>query len=333
MAVQDAQTRMQASGDRKGLQQLDRFMNGLQGYRFNLQAGPDQGPRTGILAQDLQRSGPIGREMVQPGPDQVLRVDPQRALEASLAGLGRLNDRVEALERGGAAPPAEASESPAHTELRDIAGIPREAMFGQGTARDEAREMTGLPAEAFGRGQAAVAAREGFDLPEGLFPREKESVPPSAAETAAAREAAGPQYRIRMGAPQNVRPLPELEATMGPAQDVRPLIRPSQAVGGQLVHPRPSEPALDIAFQRDEMPGAPAPRPNAVLVSNPEALAVVRGWLNGFRNRPETMTRRQLDEISLHLRGLRGPPDMPLRVYLDELSDEAARIHQTLERQ
>lgn len=89
--------------------EVDEFLDALQDRRFTITV-PDgtqnlgtreaievDMPTTGVVAQDLQESQ-VGREMTRPGPGGVLEVDSNRALQGTMAGLGRVNERLRSLE-------------------------------------------------------------------------------------------------------------------------------------------------------------------------------------------------------------------------------------------
>ena len=84
----------------------DRTIAGLRGYEY--QYRPDararlgaemapEGDRYGIMAQDLEAT-PLGRRMVTELPDGTKAVDQKAATTGSLALIGRLGERIDALE-------------------------------------------------------------------------------------------------------------------------------------------------------------------------------------------------------------------------------------------
>jgi len=98
--------------------QMDKFIQGLKGYQYEYKKpdlpGADKGKFSGVMAQDLQKTE-LGKRAVQtmkhtefkagkngefkPGKQiEYLAIDMRQALGAALAGLGRLGQRIEALE-------------------------------------------------------------------------------------------------------------------------------------------------------------------------------------------------------------------------------------------
>ena len=80
-----------------------RLMESLQAhdYRYKDNAPtPDAGKEfIGPMAQELQGAGPAGANMVQEGPDGLLRVDPDRAGLTSLGLIGDLHKRLRTVEK------------------------------------------------------------------------------------------------------------------------------------------------------------------------------------------------------------------------------------------
>jgi hypothetical protein len=68
---------------------LDRLADALRGFTFEYKdpnmPGAAPGPRVGVMAQDAERGGPIGREMVGQGGDGFKRLDIGNGLGAALA--------------------------------------------------------------------------------------------------------------------------------------------------------------------------------------------------------------------------------------------------------
>lgn len=79
----------------------DQLISGLEPeqYRYN---GEDAGTvRLGVMAQDVEQAGPMGEQMVGDAGGGMRGLDKDRALSAALATIGRLGERVEALEARG----------------------------------------------------------------------------------------------------------------------------------------------------------------------------------------------------------------------------------------
>lgn len=77
---------------------VDDFLNSITGYKFTYKdpAKNGEGERLGVMAQDMEKS-PMGSEAVVDGPDGK-QIDMKKALSASLAALGRLNERLNNVE-------------------------------------------------------------------------------------------------------------------------------------------------------------------------------------------------------------------------------------------
>lgn len=91
---------------------IDQFLGSMSPqsfeYRNPMDAGASQGRRTGVMAQDLERSE-VGRQMVQEGPGGQRVIDSNAALSGLLAAQARLHDRLAALEEGRGGAPASQS--------------------------------------------------------------------------------------------------------------------------------------------------------------------------------------------------------------------------------
>jgi hypothetical protein len=66
-------------------------------------SAPSGGKYLGVMAQDLVRTRDVGPQMVSKDPRGALMVEQKPTLSAALAGLGRLNERVRAMEAQGGA--------------------------------------------------------------------------------------------------------------------------------------------------------------------------------------------------------------------------------------
>jgi hypothetical protein len=60
---------------------------------------PRGGEYLGVMAQDLERTPGIGRQLVSENRQGVKQINTGSALEALLAGVGRLDERMRALEK------------------------------------------------------------------------------------------------------------------------------------------------------------------------------------------------------------------------------------------
>lgn len=84
-------------------EQQDELASALKTYMFeydqDAQAqGLPGGPRGGVMAQDLERGGPLGQLAVREGPMGKM-IDRDQGLGLALGGIGRLNERLDELER------------------------------------------------------------------------------------------------------------------------------------------------------------------------------------------------------------------------------------------
>jgi hypothetical protein len=79
--------------------QIDQFLNDLTGYKFNYKEPQKDGSGTqiGVMAQDVEKS-PVGKDMVFKDQEGAKNIDGGEALNAILASLGRLNEKVNNLE-------------------------------------------------------------------------------------------------------------------------------------------------------------------------------------------------------------------------------------------
>jgi len=81
---------------------LDAFLEDLEGYRYRYRHGTGEDPnrdRVGVMAQDLERD-PVGSTFVTDASDGYKRIELDKGFGTALAALGRLNERVNSLERG-----------------------------------------------------------------------------------------------------------------------------------------------------------------------------------------------------------------------------------------
>lgn len=88
---------------------LDRLIGQLRPRSFEYRGGvepmsgrPDGGPRLGVMAQDVESGGPAGQAMVQ-DVGGLKAIDTGKATGTALALLGRLGERMDALEGATAA--------------------------------------------------------------------------------------------------------------------------------------------------------------------------------------------------------------------------------------
>lgn len=78
--------------------EIDDFLNSLTGYKFSYK-DPEkhgEGERLGIMAQDMEKT-PMGKDTVQ-DIDGVKNIDSTKALHAVLAGVSRINERLNKVE-------------------------------------------------------------------------------------------------------------------------------------------------------------------------------------------------------------------------------------------
>lgn len=79
-------------------EEIDQFLNDLTGYKFNYKDPSDgQGKQLGVMAQDVEQT-PMGEKMVFQDQEGQKNLDGGEALNAILASLGRLNEKVNNLE-------------------------------------------------------------------------------------------------------------------------------------------------------------------------------------------------------------------------------------------
>ena len=78
----------------------DEFLRSVdpKGYHYK-DAQDGQGQYLGVMAQDLERVPGVGHTIVKDGADGRKRVDMWAAQSATMAGIGRLNERLEKLEK------------------------------------------------------------------------------------------------------------------------------------------------------------------------------------------------------------------------------------------
>jgi len=90
------------TGVRPGDQEADRFLGTLSPHAYSLKGsarlpGEPQGQTLGVMAQNVRRS-PMGKEAVGQADDGMFYLDPRRMTTAMAAGLGRVDERLRALE-------------------------------------------------------------------------------------------------------------------------------------------------------------------------------------------------------------------------------------------
>lgn len=79
-------------------EEIDQFLNDLTGYKFNYKNPEDgQGKQLGVMAQNVEQT-PMGEKMVFEDQEGQKNLDGGEALNAILASLGRLNEKVNNLE-------------------------------------------------------------------------------------------------------------------------------------------------------------------------------------------------------------------------------------------
>ncbi len=92
--------------EKKDVSKLDddtvgRFIDAISGYGFRYRHpgadGEAAGGRVGVMAQDLEKGGPIGRSVVIDG--DVKKLDIANGLGAALAAVGYLKSRLDKIER------------------------------------------------------------------------------------------------------------------------------------------------------------------------------------------------------------------------------------------
>lgn len=83
----------------------DQFLDGLDPQSYNYKPGtPHAGalgggqPTMGVMAQDVAKAGPLGADAVGQTDEGMYFLDPRRMSSALAAGMGRLNERLAALE-------------------------------------------------------------------------------------------------------------------------------------------------------------------------------------------------------------------------------------------
>lgn len=95
MLLSDEDAKRELGGGDRAADQLIAGLEPEQ-YRYH---GEDPGTvRLGVMAQDVERAGPMGEQMVGDAGGGMRGLDKDRALSAALATIGRLGERVEALE-------------------------------------------------------------------------------------------------------------------------------------------------------------------------------------------------------------------------------------------
>jgi hypothetical protein len=79
--------------------EMDAFLKHLSGFSFDYKPGaPNASPghRAGVMAQDVQEGGPIGKSLVLNG--KRLALDSANSIGAVLAAVGYLNKKIDHLK-------------------------------------------------------------------------------------------------------------------------------------------------------------------------------------------------------------------------------------------
>lgn len=98
MLLSDEDAKRELGG---GEEAADQLIAGLSPERYAYHGEPDGTQRLGVMAQDVEGAGPMGHAMVGDAGGGMRGLDKDRALSAALATIGRLGERLDALERGG----------------------------------------------------------------------------------------------------------------------------------------------------------------------------------------------------------------------------------------
>jgi hypothetical protein len=78
---------------------IDELMSKLRPYSYEYKDQRNgKGNRLGVMAQDVESGGPIGRALVSERADGVKQIDIVKGLGASLASVGRIDERLARLE-------------------------------------------------------------------------------------------------------------------------------------------------------------------------------------------------------------------------------------------
>lgn len=91
-----------------GGSEVRRFLEGIRarGFSYEKPGAPGQAPgrHVGVMAQDLEKAGPIGAGMVATGPGGTKMVDAGQAAGTALAATADLNERLKRVEGASAKP-------------------------------------------------------------------------------------------------------------------------------------------------------------------------------------------------------------------------------------
>lgn len=102
----DAQKRLGLRSDKRSKGKVsktsaaDEFVDALVPYEYEYKE-PEKhgyGRRMGVLAQDVEKGGPMGKALVSEGPDGYKQIDVGKGLSAALAALASMNDRLKKVE-------------------------------------------------------------------------------------------------------------------------------------------------------------------------------------------------------------------------------------------
>lgn len=85
-----------------GARAADQLISSLEPERYEYREGTGQpgGQRLGVMAQDVERGGPMGAAMVGRRPDGMRGIDRDSAISAILASVGRIGERLDSIEGG-----------------------------------------------------------------------------------------------------------------------------------------------------------------------------------------------------------------------------------------
>jgi len=89
---------------KSGSKETSQFLDALKAYKYKYKnpdmPGQAPGPQVSVMAQDLEKAGPMGKQMVQDTPNGKM-VDYGRGFGAILAAQAELNKRLKNLEKKG----------------------------------------------------------------------------------------------------------------------------------------------------------------------------------------------------------------------------------------
>ncbi len=84
---------------RDGTDSIEVLLDALSPKKWDGYKDPNDGRAVGgIVAQDAEKGGPIGRAMVQEGPGGKLQLDPAASISAALAAVADLHERLKRVE-------------------------------------------------------------------------------------------------------------------------------------------------------------------------------------------------------------------------------------------